>query len=226
MLAGPLPGDTGPWHYIDIPVPKFEKSLDRYCAGGDCVVGALKRFADVLRNSKDDGQRRAALLFLVHFMGDIHQPLHAAERACDKGGNSELVNFFLNGKTRPKENLHKVWDTDLVQKAMSDVQIDDERAYADHLLASINPEKAQRWVTASIEDIAWESHALAAKRVYRGIPFQNFCEGEAPHRPVDLWPKYERMGARTVQSQLMKAGVRLAALIESALGTPAGTPTN
>ena len=225
-LAGPLPGDTGPWHYIDIPVPKFEKSLDQYCPEGNCVVGALKKFTDVLRNSKDEPQRRSALLFLVHFMGDIHQPLHAAERGCDKGGNSELVNFFLGGKERPKENLHKVWDTDLVQKAMADVQITDERAYADRLLATINPEKAQRWVTASIDDIAWESHALAAKRVYRGIPFQNFCEGAAPNQPVDLTPKYERMGAHTVQIQLMKAGVRLAALLESVLGAQGTAPTN
>ena len=226
MLAGPLPADTGPWHYIDIPAPKYEKSLAQYCPGDNCVVAMLKKFTDTLRNSKDDAQRRSALLFVVHFMGDIHQPLHCAERACDKGGNSELVNFFLGGKQRPKENLHKVWDTDLVDKAMADAQISDQRAYAEHLLAALNPEKAQRWVTASIDDIAWESHSLAVKRVYRGIPFQNFCESDALGAVVDLRPKYERIGAHTVAQQLVKAGVRLAAVLESALGLAGTAPTN
>ena len=225
-LAGPLPADTGPWHYIDIPLPKYEKSLAKYCPEDNCIVAMLKKYADTLRSSKDDAQRRSALLFVVHFMGDIHQPLHCAERGCDKGGNSELVNFFLGGKQRPKENLHKVWDTDLVDKAIADARIHDERAYADHLLAALNPEKAQRWVRASIDDIAWESHSLAAKRVYRGIPFQNFCANDSAGAVVDLRPKYERMGARAVEEQLLKAGVRLAALLESALGASGSTPTN
>lgn len=218
-LAGSIRQDTAPWHYIDIPVPKFDKSLGGYCPGDNCVVAALKRFGEALRYPKDEAERRAGLMFVVHFMGDIHQPLHCAERACDKGGNSERVNFFLGKRELPNEGLHKVWDTDLVAEAMAEAHITDERAYAEQLASRISESDARRWSAASVDEIAWESHALAAKRVYRTIPFQSFCESPAPFQPVTLTMKYERTGARTVHEQLMKAGVRLAALLESALGS-------
>lgn len=217
-LAGPVPADTGPWHYIDIPVPKFEKSLAQYCPEDNCVVAALKRFSGGLRNSSDPAKQRAALLFVVHFMGDIHQPLHCAERGCDHGGNSERVDFYLGDQELPNEALHKVWDTDLLHKSMADAHLRDLRGYADRLSASIDPDKAHRWASASIDDIAWESHSLAAKRVYRDIPFQDFCLKPPPEsEPVELRSGYEKAGARTVREQIVKAGVRLAALLETAM---------
>jgi nuclease S1 len=202
-LAGPITVNTAPWHYIDIPVPKAERPLSMYCPDGNCVVAALERYRDILRSSQDDAQRRAALLFVVHFMGDIHQPLHCAERACDRGGNSEHVN---GGKT-----LHQIWDSNLVDKAMANVRPAD-------LSSLIDSTKAARWADASIEDIAWESHALAVKRVYRGVPFEDFCrDPKATFPAARLSAKYEKAGARIVRQQLMKAGVRLAALLNSAL---------
>jgi len=219
-LAGRITTDTGPWHYIDIPVPKYEKSIAKYCPDGNCVVAAIKKFNDTLMHSTDDATRRAALLFVLHFLSDIYQPLHCAERGCDRGGNEEFVNFYLGDKKRAHENLHKVWDMDMLEKAMADAHIQTERAYADQLLASISPEKAQRWASATIDDIAWESHELAMKRVYRGIPFQKFCHHEKAGPAVDLSPKYEEAGAQVAREQLMKAGVRVAALLETALGAP------
>ena len=205
-LAGPLAVNTAPWHYIDIPVPKFDKSISMYCPDGNCIVGALERYRDILRHSHDDAERRAALLFIVHFMGDIHQPLHCAERACDRGGNSERVN---GSKT-----LHQVWDSDLVEKAMADVPVTE-------LSSRIDAVKARRWADASIPDIAWESHALAAKRVYHGIPFEDFCrDPKVVFPPTLLTAKYEKAGERTVREQLLKAGVRLAALLNLAFDPP------
>jgi len=222
-LAGTITENTGPWHYIDIPVPKFEKSLAPYCPQGNCVVAALKKFSEALRHPQDEAQRRAALLFIVHFAGDIHQPLHCAERACDHGGNSERVNFFQGKKELSNEGLHKVWDTDMIDQAMMDAQVTDEQVFASQLASQIDPDQARRWAGTSIDDIAWESHAIAAKRVYRGIPFENFCDDHSPARTTSLSTRYERVGARIVREQLMKAGVRLAAMLESDLGS-AETP--
>ena len=79
-LAGDVPSANGLWHYINIPVPTKAKTLDAFCPEGNCVTAKIKSFSETLRTSKDGAERRQALLFLVHFVGDIHQPLHAAER--------------------------------------------------------------------------------------------------------------------------------------------------
>ena len=92
-LAGDVSSRNGLWHYIDIPVPTKAKTLDAFCPEGNCVTAKIKSFSETLRTSKDDAQRRQALLVSGAFVGDIHQPLHCAERSCDKGGNSEHVNF-------------------------------------------------------------------------------------------------------------------------------------
>ncbi len=152
-------------------------------------------------------------------MGDIHQPLHAAERACDRGGNSERVNFFLGDEKRPNLTLHSVWDSQEVALLMKDSKITDERAYAASLISQIQPGKAKKWSRATADQIAWESYKLATKDAYSGIPYQDFCNNQKPPPIVtDLTPHYEEKGTKIVREQLMKAGVRLAALLEADLG--------
>src|SRR5260370_835245 len=163
-LAGPVPATAGTWHYIDIPVPSPKKALDAFCPDNNCVVARIKSFSDILRTSTDEAQRRSALQFVVHFMGDVHQPLHCAERGCDRGGNLEHVNFLLNGEKRANHALHFVWDIDLVDKVMADAKMKDENAFAAALTAAVKPGKAKKWARASVEDIAWEGHALAQKK--------------------------------------------------------------
>lgn len=219
-LAGEVPATNGTWHYIDIPVPTKSKTLAPFCPDSNCVTARINSFSEILRTSKDDAQRRQALLFLVHFIGDIHQPLHGAERACDRGGNSERVNFYLDGDKRPPQALHSVWDTAELQLLMKHDNITDERVYAGILMAGIKPGDAGKWARASADQIAWESYQLAVKKVYRGIPFQDFCVKDKQPTPIvtDLTAAYENDGTKVVHDQLMKAGVRLAAALEAALG--------
>jgi hypothetical protein len=218
-LAGEVPATNGTWHYIDIPVPTKSKTLDPFCKDDNCVTAKIKSFSEILRTSKDDSQRRQAFLFLVHFVGDIHQPLHAAERACDRGGNSEHVNFIADGQKESNVALHHVWDTSEVELAMKRDRITDERVYAGILMAGIKPADAEKWVRASVEQIAWESYKLAVTKVYRGIPFQNFCDNQKPAPLVtDLTRGYENSGSKVVREQLQKGGVRLAAILENDLG--------
>jgi len=218
-LAGQVPPSNGTWHYIDIPVPTKSKTLDAFCKDDNCAPARIRSFSEILRTSKDDAQRRQALLFVVHFVGDLHQPLHAAERNCDRGGNSERVNFTAGERKESNVPLHHVWDSSEVELAMHDRNITDERVYAGFLMAAIRPDQAAKWARATPDQIAWESYKIAVSTVYRGIPIQNFCDNQKPAPIVtSLTAAYENQGARIVGEQLKKAGVRLAAILESDFG--------
>jgi hypothetical protein len=106
--------ETSNWHFADIPYDQAAYDPARDCAKG-CVVSALARFTAVLGDcGKPGAERTDALKFIVHFVGDIHQPLHAATRVKpdgseDHGGNDVPVIFF--GQST---NLHALWDTGLI----------------------------------------------------------------------------------------------------------------
>lgn len=98
------------WHYVNIADPgcAFDAATD--CPGGDCVVAALQTQAAILADpAHGDEERRQALKFVVHFVGDVHQPLHAG-RGHDRGGNDYQVNW--NGKG---SNMHSLWDSGLLR---------------------------------------------------------------------------------------------------------------
>jgi hypothetical protein len=96
-------------HYVDFrgPTCEFEPALD--CRGGQCVVAGIAHYVEVLADrSRSDAVRAEALKFVVHFVGDVHQPLHAGHRD-DRGGNTWQVRFEGRGS-----NLHRVWDSSLL----------------------------------------------------------------------------------------------------------------
>jgi hypothetical protein len=216
IVAGNVAGNTAPWHYIDIPLPGKERDLQKFCPNGDCIVDQIERFERVLRESPDDAARRQALLFVVHFIGDIHQPMHAVERGCDQGGNRELVNFYLDGEERANDHLHRVWDSGLVDVLMKKSGFADESDLALDLQGRIDEDEAAGWARAGVRQMAWESYRDAKKHAYRGIPFQDFCTAYDPkaQHATNLTGGYESDGARVVRERLMKAGVRLAAALQ------------
>lgn len=100
---------TSKWHYVNIAEHGCAFDTTRACAGNDCVVGAINTQATILADrGRSDADRRDALKFVVHFIGDVHQPLHAA-LARDKGGNDVQVQFDGRGS-----NLHSLWDSGLL----------------------------------------------------------------------------------------------------------------
>ena len=127
--------DTARWHYVDIPIRPpagtpagYDASRD--CPRGDCVVAAIERFTDTLRDkSASPGDRLEALKFVVHFVADVHQPLHCADNG-DCGGNDVRVSFLGQHMT-----LHAVWDSGILAPAVQG----DERGYALRLFHSIAP---------------------------------------------------------------------------------------
>jgi hypothetical protein len=103
--------ETASWHFVDIPLDASRYDPARDCKDGDCVVVQIVRFAHVLADPHAKPRARLeALKFVVHFVGDIHQPLHC-ENHGDHGGNDVHVGWF--GKPT---NLHAVWDGSIIEK--------------------------------------------------------------------------------------------------------------
>jgi hypothetical protein len=78
---------TSPWHFIDLPRAERKPLLDRYCFGGNCITEQLKRFVAELANPQTSlPERKDALVFVVHLVGDLHDPMHCVDDS-DRGGN-------------------------------------------------------------------------------------------------------------------------------------------
>jgi hypothetical protein len=102
--------DTGPWHFIDIPLADSKIDVARECLNASCVIAKTEQFLAVLKDPNAGKDTKAqALKFVIHFVGDLHQPLHDEDNG-DKGGNTHYVIF--DGHL---DNLHWVWDTGLLQ---------------------------------------------------------------------------------------------------------------
>ena len=97
------------WHYVNLPpAANCHYVAERDCPKGECVVGAIERQVAILKSVAPDVERLRALKYLVHFIGDVHQPLHAGH-AEDQGGNTFQLQAFGRGT-----NLHALWDTELL----------------------------------------------------------------------------------------------------------------
>ena len=191
---------TAPWHYVNIPIhPQNGPSgydAVRDCPDGNCVVAKIDEFTAALGDkAAPQRDRLEALKFLVHFVADIHQPFHCADDH-DRGGNDTHVSFLGRNTT-----LHALWDSGLLEAAA----IPDGRAYAMKLAQSIKPADVDRWRRGTPADWATESYERA-KLIY----------GDS-HEARSLQVFYETEFLPIVASQLQKAGVRLANLLNAAL---------
>jgi hypothetical protein len=195
--------ETAHWHFVNIPIhPQAGTPAaydpERDCPTGDCVVAKIEEFKSVLRDRNVPARERLeALKFLVHFVGDIHQPLHCSDNN-DRGGNAISVEF--DGTTT---NLHAVWDSGILVPAVKG----DERAYALRLARSITPRRAARWRRGSTVDWANESYRIAAVVIYKRLP----------HTAGILPASYEASARAIVNEQLEKAGIRLAMVLNRGL---------
>jgi hypothetical protein len=211
--------ESGPWHFVDIPLTAQGFDEERDCAGGNCVVDKIVAFAQVLADrSAPAAQRAQALNFLVHFVADIHQPLHCEDNG-DRGGNDIKVSFF--GKPT---NLHAIWDDAILEHATGlrtlvlnyRIDRDAARAEAEQLDRAIVPEQAARWAPPGLVEhlkdaaVAWatESHQLARAVYAETLGSTRLDDG------------YETKEWPVVQIQLERAGRRLAELLNEILKQP------
>lgn len=181
------------WHYVDFPFgakyedsPKDEK--------GDIIVGINKCVSVLKDNSSSKKDKVFYLKMLVHFMGDLHQPLHVGLSE-DKGGNDFQVRWFKSGT-----NLHSVWDSKMLDSyKMSYTEI----AKNTDVLSKEQVEAIRK---GTVLDWMYESHAL--------------CEDIYAHTEVGEKLSYNYMYdyMNVLRSQLQKGGIRLAELLNEILG--------
>jgi hypothetical protein len=191
--------ETAPWHFVDIPIEKSHFDAERDCAKGDCVVSAITRFRAVLRDpAASPEQRREALEFVIHFIGDMHQPLHSSDHD-DKGGNTVQV-LFHDRRT----NLHSLWDSGMLGRLGSE----------DDLFPALSLESARhrkRWAKGTVTQWAEQSHKVSQKVVYGKLP------KESNGSPATIDAAYEAAAAPVLREQIERAGARLAAVLNADL---------
>jgi hypothetical protein len=147
-------------------------------------------------------ERVVALKFLLHLVGDLHRPLHASDDH-DRGGNDKrAAAVALEPAT-----LHHYWDTEFVEQLGPD-----PRRVAAALLGRISAGDVRAWSRGTPSDWAMESFHVAKDDAYGRLPAPN-ARGS-----YHLTGGYVAMAARDVAMQLSKAGVRLAMLLNGALG--------
>jgi len=190
--------ETGAWHYVDTPLWAGSYDARRDCGDGNCVVAQIE---DDLRVPSDrrapDAARAEALRFLIHFVADVHQPLHAEDND-DKGGNQVHVRLG-----RERANLHKLWDVDVVEPLGSDPD-----AIAESIEHDLSPGQRRDWQSGTPARWANEAHAIAREHIYPPL-------GGA--RDLRLPRDYAVREAPLARILLAKAGVRLAWLLNAAL---------
>jgi hypothetical protein len=228
--------ETGGWHFIDIPGDAAQKDEAAACPEKEgCLPKALQAQWDILRAPGSTPQQRAdALRFVIHFMGDIHQPMHDVGNN-DQGGNCVPVEYFgaeplLRNPQRESyaPNLHGVWDSNIIGRMMGDETVQ-------QFASEINTAQATQisgWMTGSPNldawALAWEGHEVAENVAYGKLPHPIPAEkpvemtscADANHASSrflalheDLEQPYQDATAPVVQQQLAKAAARLAGML-------------
>src|ERR1700761_2274676 len=179
--------ETSAWHYVNIEIGSGGYNAARDCPGGNCVVAQINRDAAILADTRASRPAKGeALRFVIHFVADVHQPLHAADRQ-DKGGNDEKLNW--HGK---RLSLHQVWDQDVVTALGRDFA---PIAAGD---ASTPPLQRQQMSGGAPADWANESFVLAGQEIYAPLP---------RYGRIRLPEDYMVRESNVARQQLVKAGL-------------------
>jgi hypothetical protein len=207
------PADEPRWHYDAAPLCSAAPRQS-YCPDGQCNSAQLERLTVVLADRRAAPRARdEALKWIVHLVGDIHQPLHAAENG-DLGGNRVAV-ALAGVRTRGRENLHSAWDGELValvlhtrNRQQPPPDIAELAREARSLTAAAGQGTPASW--------ARESNNLAKNVAYA---YPGFACGRVPEGAVVLDADYQREAELIVRERLLLAGGRLANLLNETLVT-------
>jgi len=226
--------EASPWHYIDIPRDAPHSALVEFCPSPPgCVTSAIERQVELLRSTETDARVRAdALRFIIHFVGDLHQPLHCVSNN-DLGGNCVPIDFFGNVpvEKNPEHesyapNLHAIWDFGIIQHLKGTETVAQWAAALDRQFRS--QVGAWQGEGINVENWAWEGHDLADSVVYAKLPVAIPVEkpevvkgcNDDNHVSARMLKLHEQVSqnyvdavAPTVDQQVAKAGVRLAMVL-------------
>ncbi|QTD38111.1 S1/P1 nuclease [Polaribacter batillariae] len=177
-----------PWHYVNMDLNQTYAEAEKN-PKGDLVTG-IKKCIAVLKDKKSSDKDRAFYLkLLIHFVGDLHQPMHIGQKE-DKGGNTIQVQWFGKGT-----NLHAVWDTKMIEEwNMSYLELADNAK-------DLSKKQIKAIEKGTIEDWVNEVHVLT-REIYKSVKV-----GE------NLRYRYSYDHFKTVRNQLQVGGIRLAKIL-------------
>ena len=176
------------WHYVNMPLDSNYEESEKN-PKGDLVTGIHKCISVLKDDNSSEEDKVFYLKLLVHFIGDLHQPMHIG-RAEDKGGNTIQVQWFGRGT-----NLHRVWDENMIEEwKMSYLELADNTE-------DLSKEQIKAIQSGSIVDWVHDTHELS-KTTYASVEV-----GE------NLRYRYSYDHFGTVRKQLQKGGIRLAKLL-------------
>ena len=189
--------ETAPWHYVNtasgLNHDQYVQQLKAQTTPN--AYSALMTQLGILKDTKKtQGERLAALKFVVHIVGDVHQPLHAGH-AEDKGGND--IKLKYRGKDT---NLHSLWDSGLL-----DYQGLTYSEIAGQYEPQLRGRQVKTWQKATPEQWLWESYQ-ASEQIYGDVP----ANGDVDY-------KYYPAHSELMKQRIEQAGVRLAAMLNEAL---------
>jgi hypothetical protein len=211
---------THKWHFVDVEIDGG--SLQDACFGRPqlaagapasqgppdaCVVDKIEQFRTALADpATPPAEKLLALKFLMHFVGDVHQPLHAADHN-DSGGNAVAIEVAPSSS---QANLHAYWDTRLVSKLGANVT-----TASTAVGKLITPANVAKWSTGTVEDWASESAAHAKDTAYNFSGEKTFVDDHGGTGEV-LDASYQARALPVAKEALAKAAVRLANLLNEA----------
>jgi hypothetical protein len=229
---------TADWHFIDIPLaiqgdPADEKEAMKWCKASPegnpgCIVSALDLEWAILRDQSQPAPLRAkALRYVIHFVGDLAQPLHATDNH-DRGGNCTEIGFFSSETNAKPENLHSIWDSKILGR-----DLEATKATPAQYARTLDREFARDESKVDVLAWTWDSHRLGAAVTYGDlkppIPIAPAALGTADEAGcteqraavaalhISIDDEYVSHALPAIREQLAKAGYRLAALLNRTL---------
>jgi hypothetical protein len=190
---------TAPWHYIDLPdgytYAEFSDAVRNMKEPN--VYSALLNCQKDLRDPlKTKDEKTFALKLIVHFVGDLHQPMHVS-RAEDKGGNTIKVTF--NGQ---EANLHSLWDSRLIEH--QNLTYEQLAIQYDHATS----EQIRKWQADDLLKWLYESYEISSQLYSDARKNSNFDEA------------YYQAHLIIIQQRIEQAGIRLAGLLNTIFNEP------
>jgi hypothetical protein len=195
--------DTFAWHYQDVEICQpFD--LKAACKDGNCVSAQIERDIRILKDKhRSTKERLTALVFLIHFVGDLHQPLHAGEDD-DAGGNKVAASYGIYAPAH--FNLHSIWDGPLAERAITS---------GPSLIRRYPKAVKARLQAGTVADWSRQSWEISKNDVYPSVMDDKACTDEPAHVTMD-----EATIEREIpiaRLQVKRAGLRLAKVLDEAL---------
>lgn len=183
--------EASPWHYVTL--PDGQQPTDMVSPPEGDASTALVRFAEIVRDRQKPREERAlALRFIIHIIGDLHQPLHVGN-GTDRGGNDVKLTWFGE-----PSNLHSVWDSGMIDRQNLSFT-----EYAARLEQRLTPEQTLNWWDARPQTWIAESATL-----------RNGLYPPANDQPAALGYNYQYQHLPAVETRLLQSGIRIAAYLD------------